>query len=76
MNSRLPSVPIVVFVDSETRESRCVNGLHVQTFVPNPFWSGEPPRGTLITFVGGDTVTVSEDFDVVVKTFMGGRQDG
>ena len=76
MNSRLPSVPIVVFTDTETRESRCVNGLHVQTFVPNPFWDGESPRGTLITFASGDTVTVSDDFEVVVKTLMGAREDG
>jgi hypothetical protein len=76
MNSRLAGVPIVVFIDAKTRESRCVNGLHVQTFVPNPFWDGEQPRGTLITFANGDTVTVAEEFDAVVDTFMGGRQDG
>ncbi len=76
VNSRPVAVPIFVFVDSKTREARCVNGLHVQTFVPNPFWNGESPRGTFITFANGDTVTVAEDFDVVVDTLMGYRQDG
>ena len=74
MNSRSRAVPIIVFIDSETRESRGVNGLHVQTFVPNPFWNGESPRGTLITFANGDTVTVVEEFDVAVGAFMGDRQ--
>jgi hypothetical protein len=76
MNSRSPALPIVVFIDSETRDSRCINGLHVQTLVPNPLWNGEPPRGTLVTFASGETVTVTEDFDEVVKAFLAGRQDG
>lgn len=76
MNSRHAEVPMIVFTDVETREARCINGLHVQTFVPNPFWNGRLPRGTLITFASGDTVTVAEDFDDVVTTFMGYRQDG
>ena len=76
MNSRNARLPIIVLTDTETSESRCVNGLHVQTFVPNPFWNGESPRGTLITFVSGDTVTVAEDFDDVVDTLMAYRQDG
>jgi hypothetical protein len=67
---------IFVFVDSKTREARCVNGLHVQTFAPNPLWNGQSPRGTLITFVSGDTVTVDQEFDDVVNAFMGDRRDG
>lgn len=76
MNSRHHGVPIFVFTDASTGGSRCVNGLHVQTFVPNPFWNGTEPRGTLITFSSGDTVTVADDFDVVVDAFMADRHGG
>jgi hypothetical protein len=76
MNSRPPKVPIIVFTDKQRRESRCINGLHIQTFIPDPYWNGETPRGTLITFAGGDTVTVSEEFEDVMNAFMGDRQDG
>ena len=76
MISRRHGVPIIVLTDAAARASRAVNGLHIQTFVPNPFWNGTAPRGTLITFVSGDSVTVAEDFDTVVDAFMGDRQDG
>lgn len=73
MNSRLPSVPIIVLTDAESRQSRAVNGLHIQTFIATPFGN---QVGTLITFASGDTVTVTEDFDTVVDAFMGDRQSG
>jgi hypothetical protein len=76
LNSRDARLPMIVLTDTETGESRCFNGLHVQTFVPNPFWNGELPRGTFITFASGDTVTVDQDFDEVAETFMAYRQDG
>jgi hypothetical protein len=69
-------VPIIVFTDKQGRGSRCINGLHVQTFIPDPFWNGDAPRGTLITFAGGDTVTVAEEFEDVMNAFMGDWQDG
>jgi hypothetical protein len=71
MNSRTPGVPIIVFQDAATGESRCVNGLHVQTFIANPFGDG-----TLLTFANGDTVILVDSFDVVVDAFMSDRQDG
>jgi hypothetical protein len=73
---RAARFPVFVVEDLETHESRCINGLHVQTFVPNPFWNGESRRGTLITFASGDTVTVADNFDVVVDLLMGDRLDG
>jgi hypothetical protein len=76
MNSRTAGVPIVVLTDAESKEGRAVNGLHIETLIPDPFSNGEEPRGTLITFASGDTVTVAEDFDTVVDAFMGDRQDG
>lgn len=76
MIQRVTRFPVFVVVDAKTQESRCVNGLHVQTFVPNPFWNGELPRGTFITFSSGDTVTVAEEFDTVVDLLMSDRIDG
>lgn len=73
MNSRTAGVPIVVLTDAESKESRAVNGLLVQTFVTNPFGDA---AGTLITFASGDTVTVAEDFDTVADAFVSDRQDG
>jgi hypothetical protein len=74
MNARFEGVPLVVFTDSETGVPRCINGLHIQTFVPNPFGSH---TGTLITFNSGDTTTVTDDFHAVVNSFMAGnRVDG
>lgn len=71
MNTRTPGVPIIVFRDAQTGDSRCVNGMHVQTFIANPFGGG-----TLVTFANGDTVTLAEDFDVVVDVFTADRHDG
>ena len=71
MDPRWRGIPIVVFRDVETRDSRCVNGLHVQTFVRSRFHKG----GTLITFANGDTVTVEEDFDAVFR-ILSGPADG
>jgi hypothetical protein len=74
MNSRYQGVPIAVFMDVQSGAPRCINGLHVQTFIQNPFGDHS---GTLITFASGDTVTVADDFDAVVDTFMSGsRRDG
>ena len=44
MESRFQGVPIIVLTDAKTKEGRCVNGLHVQTFVENPF--GDHPAGS------------------------------
>lgn len=66
-------MPIVVLTDTESRESRAVNGLHIQTFITNPFGD---TVGTLITFASGDTVTVAEDFDTVADAFVTDRRDG
>jgi hypothetical protein len=71
MNSRHLGVPIFVFTELSTGGSRCINGLHVQTFVPNPFGDG-----TLLTFVNGDSVTLMDTFEAIVDTFMSDRQDG
>lgn len=68
MHSRRREVPIAVFQDQETGRSRCINGLHVQTFISNPF---RDHKGTLITFVNGDMVTVVDDFEEVVRAFIG-----
>lgn len=73
IHRRSPQVPIVVFQDAETGGSRCINGLHVETFVPNPFGDR---KGTLITFASGDRVTVVADFDTVTKVLMAGVADG
>ena len=70
---RCASLPMIVFTDSTTRESRCINGAHVQTFVANPFGNS---GGTLITFINGDRVTVTESFDDVVDALMGDSPDG
>jgi len=62
-------VPLVVFQDAETGESRCVSGLHVQTFVRSPF--PHTKGGTIITFDSGDTVTVADSFDEVFRILSG-----
>jgi hypothetical protein len=66
MNCRTAGVPIVVLTDAESKESRAVNALHIQTFITNPFGHA---AGTLITFASGDSVTVAEDFDTVADAF-------
>lgn len=71
MNSRHPGIPIFVFTDARTGDPRSINGLHVQTFVPNPHGDG-----TLLTFASGDTVTLVDGFESVVDTLMSDRQDG
>jgi len=74
MNTRYHGVPIAVFMDLQAGVLRCINGLHVQTFIQNPFGDHS---GTLITFASGDSVTVANDSDAVVDTFMAGnRVDG
>lgn len=47
MNSRRLGLPIVVLVDAESKESRAINGLHIQTFIATPYGN---QVGTLITF--------------------------
>lgn len=71
MNARMSGIPIVVFQDANSQEWRCINGLHVQTFIPNPFGAG-----TLLTFANGDSVTLVEDFDLIVDALMADRHDG
>lgn len=73
MQQRRPRLPVFVVRDTTARENRCVNGLHVQTFIPNPFGNRE---GTLITFASGDTITVDSDFDEVVSLMLGDYVDG
>jgi hypothetical protein len=58
MQQRRERLPVFVLRDAEVRANRCVNALHVQTFIPNPFGKCE---GTLITFASGDTITVDHD---------------
>jgi uncharacterized protein YlzI (FlbEa/FlbD family) len=62
-------VPIVVFTDADSRELRGINGLHVLTFKPSAMW-------TVITLVNGDTVTVTEHFDDVVRSLLAHQQAG
>ena len=69
MNSRRPSVPLVVLTDARSREQRCINGLHVLTFAP-------AGAGTLITFVNGDTVAVTEHFEDVFDSLLSDQHDG
>jgi len=73
MHQRGPRLPVFVLRDAETRESRCVNAMHIQTFVTNPF--GER-NGTLITFANGDGVTVENGFDEIVNLIMRDRVAG
>ncbi len=61
----------MVLHDADGGVLRAVNAAQVQTFIPNPFGTG-----TLITFASGDTVTVKDDFDSVLATFMGDSVDG
>ena len=68
ITSRQRAVPLVVFHDAKADTPRCINGLHVQTFIANPF---EDRKGTLITFDSGDTVTVADDFLHVFNVLCG-----
>ena len=72
LHTRWRGVPLVVFQDAKTGRQRCINGLHVQTFVPSPF----EKQGTIITFASGDTVAVADDFDHVVEVLSGFVVDG
>jgi hypothetical protein len=74
VNIRQPALPFHVFTDAKG-DTRCINALHVQTFIPNPF-GDRGDRGTLITFANGDTVTVTDDFDSIADQFMSDRADG
>jgi hypothetical protein len=60
---------MVVLLDMETGKDRCINGLHVQTFIRSPF--PHTKGGTVITFANGDNVTVEDDFDHVYMVFAG-----
>ena len=73
IQARWRGVPLIVFYDAETGRQRSVNGLHIQTFIPNPFGDR---KGTLITFASGDTVTVTDDFDRVFEMLSGFVVDG
>ncbi len=72
ITARWRGVPLVVFQDADTGDSRCINGLHVQTFITSPF--PHTKGGTIITFASGDTVTVTE-FDAVFR-ILTGQVDG
>ena len=76
LETRWHGVPLVVFTDSRTGRSRCVNGLHVQTFIPSPFNGVKGMEGTIITFASGDKVIVSEEFDDVFDVLSGFVVDG
>ena len=69
ITTRRPVVPFVVFQDAETGTSRCVNPLHVETFISSPF--PHTKGGTIITFASGDLVTVTDDFNRVVDLLTG-----
>jgi len=69
ITARWHGVPLVVFQDMETGAFRCVNGLHVQTFIRSPF--PHTRGGTIITFASGDTVTVADSFDEVFRILSG-----
>jgi hypothetical protein len=68
---RRPPLPFCVFSDLDDTP-RCVNAALVQTFVPDP----ANETATLITFINGDSVTVSASFETVLDTFMGDTVDG
>jgi hypothetical protein len=68
ITTRRPIVPFVVFQDAETSASRCINPLHVQTFIASPFHT---KGGTVITFGNGDSVTVADDFQHVFDLLTG-----
>lgn len=70
MYTRPPHLPFIVLEDVKAG-SRCINALHVQTFIANPFG-----KGTLITFANGDSFTVKDSFTSVVDTLMGSDVDG
>jgi hypothetical protein len=69
ITTRRPVVPFVVFQDAETDSSRCINPLHVQTFIASPF--PHTKGGTIITFENGDSVTVADDFQHVFDLLTG-----
>jgi hypothetical protein len=71
MSRRRAAVPLFVFDDATNDVPRCINALHVQTFIPNPYGPG-----TLITFASGDSVTVEEEFQTVAKTLFDDEADG
>ncbi len=72
LHTRWRGVPLVVVQDAKTGRQRCINGLHVQTFVPSPF----DKQGTIITFASGDTVTVTDEFDELFELLSGFVVDG
>jgi len=72
LHTRWRGVPLVVVQDAKTGRQRCINGLHVQTFVPSPF----DKQGTIITFASGDTVTVMDEFDELLELLSGFVVDG
>lgn len=76
LHTRWHGVPLVVFTDSGTGRPRCVNGLHVQTFIPSPFKGVKGMEGTIITFASGDKVIVSDEFDDVFEVLSGFVVDG
>ncbi|HEX7153248.1 MAG TPA: hypothetical protein VF618_17315 [Thermoanaerobaculia bacterium] len=69
--ARRPTLPVVVFTEAGTRASRCINGLHVQSFIGNPHGPG-----TMLTFVSGDVVLLEDDFDRVVAAFAHTEVEG
>lgn len=73
MNQRGSRLPVFVLRDVDRRTDRCVNGLHIQTFIPNPF---SDRGGTFITFANGDTITVENDFDEVFDLMSKAVVDG
>jgi hypothetical protein len=79
LHTRWRGVPLVVVQDAKTGRQRCINGLHVQTFVPSPFdehGKQGKQRGTIITFASGDTVTVTDEFDELFELLSGFVVDG
>ena len=76
LHTRWRGVPLVVVQDAKTGRQRCINGLHVQTFVPSPFEGQGKQRGTIITFASGDTVTVMDEFDELLELLSGFVVDG
>ena len=73
LHTRWRGVPLVVLQDAKEGRQRCVNGLHIQTFIQNPFGDRQ---GTMITFASGDRITVTDDFDHVFELLSGFVVDG
>jgi len=73
LRTRWRGVPLVILHDAETGRPRCVNGLHIQTFIPDHF---HDRKGTIITFASGDTVTVADGFQHVMEMLSGSVVDG